>query len=39
MLLRLLQRWPVLRRLPARIVGLGFRPEHVRTPENPRNLH
>jgi 2-polyprenyl-6-methoxyphenol hydroxylase-like FAD-dependent oxidoreductase len=39
MLLRLLQRWPVLRRLPARIVGLGFRPEHVRTSENPRNLH
>ncbi len=31
MLLRLLQRWPVLRRLPARIVGLGFRPEHVQT--------
>jgi 2-polyprenyl-6-methoxyphenol hydroxylase-like FAD-dependent oxidoreductase len=39
MLLRLLQRWPVLRRLPARIVGLGFRPEHVQTSENPLNLH
>jgi 2-polyprenyl-6-methoxyphenol hydroxylase-like FAD-dependent oxidoreductase len=39
MLLRLLQRWPVLRRLPARIVGLGFRPEHVRTSEDSRNLH
>jgi hypothetical protein len=38
-LLRQLQRWPVLRRLPARIVGLGFRPEHVRTSEDPRNLH
>jgi len=23
----------VLRRLPARLVGLGFRPEHVETPE------
>jgi 2-polyprenyl-6-methoxyphenol hydroxylase-like FAD-dependent oxidoreductase len=31
--LRLLRRWPVLRRLPARLVGLGFRPEHVETPE------
>jgi 2-polyprenyl-6-methoxyphenol hydroxylase-like FAD-dependent oxidoreductase len=32
-LLRLMQYFPYLRRLPARIVGLGFRPEHVRTPE------
>jgi 2-polyprenyl-6-methoxyphenol hydroxylase-like FAD-dependent oxidoreductase len=31
--LRLLNRWPYLRRLPARLIGLGFRPEHVRTPE------
>jgi 2-polyprenyl-6-methoxyphenol hydroxylase-like FAD-dependent oxidoreductase len=31
--LRLLRRWPALRRLPARLVGLGFRPEHVETPE------
>ena len=31
--LRLAQRWPAVRRLPARIVGVGFRPEHVRTPE------
>src|SRR5262249_51293909 len=31
--LRLLRRWPVLRRLPARLVGLGFRHEHVETPE------
>jgi 2-polyprenyl-6-methoxyphenol hydroxylase-like FAD-dependent oxidoreductase len=30
---RLLQRWPFLRRIPARLVGLGFRPEHVKTPE------
>ena len=28
--LRLLQRWPILRRIPARIVGVGFRPEHVK---------
>ena len=27
---RLMQAWPVLQRLPARIVGMGFRPEHVR---------
>jgi 2-polyprenyl-6-methoxyphenol hydroxylase-like FAD-dependent oxidoreductase len=32
-LIRLMQQWPVLRRIPARIVGVGFRPEHVRTPE------
>ena len=31
--LRLLRRWPWLRRLPARLVGLGFRPEHVQTPD------
>jgi 2-polyprenyl-6-methoxyphenol hydroxylase-like FAD-dependent oxidoreductase len=30
--LRLLRRWPYLRRIPARIIGMGFRPEHVRTP-------
>ncbi|TKS58607.1 MAG: hypothetical protein EWM72_02903 [Nitrospira sp.] len=29
---RLIARFPFLRRLPARIIGLGFRPEHVRTP-------
>jgi 2-polyprenyl-6-methoxyphenol hydroxylase-like FAD-dependent oxidoreductase len=28
---RLLQDHPVLRRLPARMLGLGFRPEHVKT--------
>jgi 2-polyprenyl-6-methoxyphenol hydroxylase-like FAD-dependent oxidoreductase len=27
--IRLLARWPLLRRLPARLVGLGIRPEHV----------
>ena len=25
--------FPVLRRIPARVIGLGVRPEHVRTPE------
>jgi 2-polyprenyl-6-methoxyphenol hydroxylase-like FAD-dependent oxidoreductase len=29
---RLLDRFPRLRRLPARVLGIGFRPEHVRTP-------
>ena len=29
---RMLQRYPVLRRIPARLVGIGVRPEHVRTP-------
>jgi hypothetical protein len=29
--LRLAQRWPVLQRIPARVIGMGFRPEHVRT--------
>ena len=32
-LLRLFQLFPVLRRIPARIVGLGFRREHIRSPE------
>jgi 2-polyprenyl-6-methoxyphenol hydroxylase-like FAD-dependent oxidoreductase len=31
--LKLLGRWKFLQRIPARVVGLGFRPEHVRTPE------
>ena len=30
---RLLARFPVLRRIPARLLGLGVRPEHVHTPE------
>ena len=29
---KMLQRFPVLRRIPARLVGIGVRPEHVRTP-------
>ena len=31
--MRLLETVPRLRRLPARLIGIGFRPEHVRTPE------
>ncbi len=31
--LKLLGRWPMLRRIPARVLGVGFRPEHVRTPD------
>jgi 2-polyprenyl-6-methoxyphenol hydroxylase-like FAD-dependent oxidoreductase len=27
---RLLRDWPLLQRIPARLVGMGFRPEHVR---------
>ena len=30
LLIRLLGAFPMLRRLPARIVGMGFRPEHIR---------
>jgi 2-polyprenyl-6-methoxyphenol hydroxylase-like FAD-dependent oxidoreductase len=32
---RLLQRFPYLQGLPARFIGVGVRPEHVRTPELP----
>ncbi|GLS23721.1 monooxygenase [Labrys miyagiensis] len=31
--LRLLGRFPVLRRIPARLIGMGVRPEHVASPE------
>jgi 2-polyprenyl-6-methoxyphenol hydroxylase-like FAD-dependent oxidoreductase len=30
---KLLQWLPILQRLPARLVGMGVRPEHIRTPE------
>jgi len=30
--LRLLGQWPWLRRIPARLLGLGFRPEHIKLP-------
>jgi 2-polyprenyl-6-methoxyphenol hydroxylase-like FAD-dependent oxidoreductase len=29
--MRLLRRFPLLRRIPARLVGMGFRPEHVKS--------
>ena len=35
-ILRLLQRFPRLQRIPAWVVGLGFRREHIRSPEAPR---
>jgi 2-polyprenyl-6-methoxyphenol hydroxylase-like FAD-dependent oxidoreductase len=31
--LRLIRRWAWLRRLAARVVGIGFRPEHIKSPE------
>jgi 2-polyprenyl-6-methoxyphenol hydroxylase-like FAD-dependent oxidoreductase len=33
LVMRLIQWVPVLRRIPARIIGLGVRPEHIQTPE------
>ncbi|MCE0483828.1 MAG: FAD-dependent oxidoreductase [Methylacidiphilales bacterium] len=29
---KLVARFPILRRIPARIIGIGFRPEHIHTP-------
>jgi hypothetical protein len=29
-LLRLVGRTPLLQRIPARVIGMGFRPEHIR---------
>lgn len=37
--LRLIQRFPILRRISARVLGLGFRPEHVRTPDVNQHTH
>ncbi|MGZ8843600.1 MAG: FAD-dependent oxidoreductase [Pyrinomonadaceae bacterium] len=31
--LKLFKKFPVLRRIPARLIGIGVRPEHVRTPD------
>jgi 2-polyprenyl-6-methoxyphenol hydroxylase-like FAD-dependent oxidoreductase len=31
--LKLVDRWPLLQRIPARLIGIGFLPEHVKTPE------
>ena len=33
LLLKLFNAFPILRRIPARMLGLGVRPEHVRTPD------
>jgi 2-polyprenyl-6-methoxyphenol hydroxylase-like FAD-dependent oxidoreductase len=33
LLLRLIDRLPLLRRIPARLIGLGVRPEHIATPD------
>jgi 2-polyprenyl-6-methoxyphenol hydroxylase-like FAD-dependent oxidoreductase len=33
--LKMLNWFPVLQRLPARVIGMGIRPEHVHTPEAP----
>jgi len=30
--LKLFRNWRFLRRIPARIIGVGFRPEHIKTP-------
>lgn len=35
LVLRLAARFPALRRLTARLIGVGLRPEHVRSPELP----
>ncbi|MGA8540706.1 MAG: FAD-dependent oxidoreductase [Terriglobales bacterium] len=36
--IKLLQWFPWLRRIPARVIGMGFRPEHVRTAEAPEGV-
>ncbi|HEX4507508.1 MAG TPA: FAD-dependent oxidoreductase [Alphaproteobacteria bacterium] len=33
LIVRLLARFPILRRIPARVIGIGVRSEHIRTPE------
>ena len=33
--MRLMNLFPVLRRIPARVIGMGFRPEHIRSPDSP----
>jgi 2-polyprenyl-6-methoxyphenol hydroxylase-like FAD-dependent oxidoreductase len=32
---KLMQRWTWLQRIPARVIGVGIRPEHVRVPTTP----
>lgn len=33
LLLKMSQKFPYLRRFPARLIGMGFRPEHIKTPQ------
>jgi 2-polyprenyl-6-methoxyphenol hydroxylase-like FAD-dependent oxidoreductase len=33
LILRLFKKFPLLRRIPARLIGIGVRPEHVKTPK------
>jgi 2-polyprenyl-6-methoxyphenol hydroxylase-like FAD-dependent oxidoreductase len=33
---KMMQKAPILRRIPARVIGMGFRPEHIRTRQEPR---
>ncbi|HTJ28245.1 MAG TPA: FAD-dependent oxidoreductase [Candidatus Limnocylindria bacterium] len=33
LILRVFAWWPALRRIPGRLIGIGVRPEHVRTPD------
>jgi 2-polyprenyl-6-methoxyphenol hydroxylase-like FAD-dependent oxidoreductase len=35
LILKLANRLPLMRKIPARLIGLGFKPEHVRTPLAP----
>ncbi len=35
--LRLLQRFPILQRIPAQLIGMGVRPEHIRSPVLPKD--
>jgi 2-polyprenyl-6-methoxyphenol hydroxylase-like FAD-dependent oxidoreductase len=38
-ILKLFDRWPLLQRIPARFIGMGFRPEHVKTPAAAPSQH
>jgi 2-polyprenyl-6-methoxyphenol hydroxylase-like FAD-dependent oxidoreductase len=37
--LRLFRAWPILTRIPARLVGIGVRPEHVQSPDMGQSQH
>lgn len=38
-ILKLVDRWPLLQRIPARLIGMGFRPEHVKAPAAAPSQH